>query len=133
MAVEKEKGQEAVVAALPGPMECKSPHDSTAPTEKWRRVLGVLLTGRRLNRFEAERIGDHTLNTTVSQLEARGVRVDRIDEVVEGRFGPVEVKRYWLRKTPHNLAAAELLVKYGAMTVGTVRELQRGMEVNATA
>jgi len=66
---------------------------------KWRRVLAAFLDRglRGLNRFEAAReLRDHVLPTTVSQLEARGVRILRREETVPGAFGPVHCCRYWL-------------------------------------
>lgn len=58
------------------------------------RILAELRV-RSLNRFEAERIGDHCLHSTVAHLRAEGhVIVDQWEEVPT-RFGrPVRVKRY---------------------------------------
>lgn len=66
--------------------------------KKWRRVLLALAQGRSLNRFEAERsLSDHTLPSTVSEIQGKGVRVDRHIETVPG-YGsePTHVARYWL-------------------------------------
>ena len=63
---------------------------------KWRRILAALADGRRLTRFDAEHLGDHSLNSTIAGLEARGVRIAREAIVLEGRFGIVHCKRYWL-------------------------------------
>jgi hypothetical protein len=82
--------------------------DSTRPPRKWERVLRALVGGRSLNRFEAEYIGDHCLHSTVSELESRGVRIDRQAEVVPGRFGRVHCKRYRLAPDARQ-RAAELL------------------------
>lgn len=52
---------------------------------------------RSLNRFEAERLGDHCLNSTVSQLRADGHVLYAAYEHVPTRFGKkVLVKRYSL-------------------------------------
>lgn len=58
-------------------------------------VLKVLLR-RSLNRFEAEKIGDHCLHSTVSTLRhANGIDIDRVWETVPTRFGrATRVKRY---------------------------------------
>lgn len=47
---------------------------------KWTRTLHALLQRPRLDRFEAERdpaIRDHTLPSTVADLQRKGLRVDR--------------------------------------------------------
>lgn len=63
---------------------------------KWRRILKVLASGAELTRFDAEKIGDHALNSTVSTLGRMGVRISREPIEVEGRFGTIHCKRYWL-------------------------------------
>lgn len=71
-------------------------NDSATP-RKWQRVLRAFTDGRTLNRFEAAReLRDWCLNTTVSQLEARGVTIHRRDETVPGHYGDVRCCRYWL-------------------------------------
>jgi len=39
----------------------------TKPPSKMARILLHLLTGASLNRFEAERLGDHCLNSTMNR------------------------------------------------------------------
>jgi hypothetical protein len=80
-----------------------------AQPRKWRRVLRALVDGRTLNRFDAYReLRDSCLNTTISQLERRGVRISRRDETVPGAFGPVRCCRY--RLSPESrIRALELL------------------------
>lgn len=58
------------------------------------RVLAELRI-RSLNRFEAERIGDHALNSTIAKLRGEGhLILDRWEEVPT-RFGKsARVKRY---------------------------------------
>lgn len=65
---------------------------------KLQRILAELAKGRSLNRFEAERLGDHCLHSTVSAIERRyGILVERCDETVRGFGGnPTRVMRYWL-------------------------------------
>lgn len=59
-------------------------------------ILAALRSGRGLNRFEAERLGDHCLNSTVSALRATGHAIDSSWERVPTRFNPagVRVLRY---------------------------------------
>lgn len=72
-------------------------------------MLRAFVDGRSLNRFDAYReLRDSCLNTTVSQLESRGVKILRRDETLAGHYGPVTVCRYWL--APESRARAlELL------------------------
>lgn len=69
------------------------------PISKIDRVLEALRTPEGLNRFDAERLGDHTLNSTISSLRERGLRIDCCWEVVPTRFNKrgVRVMRYWAR------------------------------------
>ena len=82
-----------------------------APTQprKWARVLQAFLDGRTFNRFDAYReLRDSCLNTTVSQIEARGVVMLRSEETVPGAFGPVRCMRY--RLAPESLQRARELL-----------------------
>lgn len=107
----------ASVATDPGPEDktqgsakrnCTA--DANQPERKWRRVLRALLDGRTLNRFEAAReLKDWCLNTTISQLEARGVTILRRDESVPGAFGPVHCCRYTL--APESAERARQLIE----------------------
>jgi hypothetical protein len=63
---------------------------------KWRRILRFLARGGRLTRFDAEKLGDHALNSTVSNLQAMGIEIAREPLILEGRFGRIHCKRYWL-------------------------------------
>jgi hypothetical protein len=78
--------------------------------KKWRRVLLALAQGRSLNRFEAERsLSDHCLHSTVSEIQGRGIRVDRVMETVPGYCGmPTRVARYWLAPEQRTAALALL-------------------------
>ena len=51
-----------------------------------------------LNRFEAERLGDHVLNSTIAALRKRGEPIQEEWEVVPTRHcaDGVRVKRYWI-------------------------------------
>jgi hypothetical protein len=78
----------------------------TKPPQKWKRVLAAMTDGRSFNRFEAERVlNDHCLHSTVSTIQAKGVQIERRDEVVLGYQGiPTHVCRYWL--APENTERA---------------------------
>lgn len=63
---------------------------------KKQAILEALRRGS-LNRFEAERLGDHCLNTTVSELRKEGHNIVACQEMVPTRFGrEARVKRYHL-------------------------------------
>ena len=68
-----------------------------APT-KISRVLAYLLQDYSLNRFEAERLGDHCLHSTISRLSnAYGLNFTRQPERVPNHWGqPCMVTRYSL-------------------------------------
>lgn len=75
----------------------------TPPTAKWKRVLTAFVEGRSLNRFEAERpvaaggLSDHCLHSTVSEIQGKGVRIERRMEKVHGYQNvPTDCCRYWL-------------------------------------
>ena len=81
----------------------------SATPRKRQRVLGWFADGKTLNRFDAYReLRDSCLNTTVSQIERRGVRVLRREETVPGAFGPVHCCRYWLSPESRDVARALL-------------------------
>lgn len=76
---------------------------------KLGRILSALATGRSLNRFDAERLGDHCLNTTISKIERHGLLVSRREEVVPGYGGhKTRVCRYWLSEDECRRAVAIL-------------------------
>ncbi len=55
------------------------------------------LKRRSLNRFEAERLGDHCLNSTIAELRKDGHRIIGEWEDVPNRFGGItRVMRYHL-------------------------------------
>lgn len=65
------------------------------PTKKG--AILAALTLRSLNRFDAERLGDHCLNTTMAELRADGHTITDEWEKVPTRFGTTaRVKRYRL-------------------------------------
>ena len=66
------------------------------PTKKIDRVLAALRHPAGLNRFQAERIGDHCLNSTVAAIRRHGVSVWGEWETVPTKYSPkgVRVMRY---------------------------------------
>ncbi len=79
---------------------------STAIPSKIARILAHLLTGASINRFEAERLGDHCLNSTIAVLaNVHCLTVVRQQERVPNRWGaPCVVTRYSLPAREHDEA-----------------------------
>lgn len=66
---------------------------------KLARVIEALRDPAGINRFEAERLGDHCLNSTVAIIrEMYGDKLIQRREIVPSRFTDkgVHVNRYWL-------------------------------------
>lgn len=58
-------------------------------------ILAIMRAGNSLNRFEAERFGDHCLHSTIATLRGKGYKFHDHWEWVPTRFGrEVHVKRY---------------------------------------
>jgi hypothetical protein len=76
------------------------------------RILTHLLAGATLNRFEAEVLGDHCLNSTISELANRhGLAFKRLPERVPNRWGkPCRVIRYGL--SPSEVEKARKVLTY---------------------
>lgn len=84
-----------IKSAAPAKDAALIPNQSRHNDSKTDRILGTLRAGMSLNRFEAERLGDHTLNSTISRLRAKGNIITSKWEAVPNRFGSVtRVKRY---------------------------------------
>lgn len=86
--------------------------DSTTETPtKIARILAHLLNGASINRFEAERIGDHCLPSTIAVLANHyGLTIERKQERVPNRWGaPCTVTRYNLPPSQHKRARVALL------------------------
>ena len=90
-------------AALPRQqIKRRAPRQESAPAKQLRskdtkigRVWKFLRTGGSLNRFQAELIGDHCLNSTIAALRSNGHSIAGKWERVPTRFGSfVRVKRY---------------------------------------
>lgn len=85
-----------------------------AQPRKWVRVLRAFVDGGTFNRFDAYReLRDSCLNTTVSQIEARGVVMLRVEETVHGAFGLVRCMRY--RLAPESFSHARELLSANAL------------------
>jgi len=96
------------------PEEQSRPRKADATTEgpsKIARILAHLLTGASVNRFEAERIGDHCLPSTIAVLANHyGLTIERKQERVPNRWGaPCPVTRYSLPPSQHKRARAVLV------------------------
>lgn len=99
-------------ATIPEEKRSQSHGDSTTETtSKIARILAHLLTGASVNRFEAERIGDHCLPSTIAVLANRfGLTIERKQERVPNRWGtPCTVTRYSLPPSQHKRARAVLV------------------------
>lgn len=78
---------------------------------KQAKILRHFLAGQTLNVFEAEPLGDHCLNSTVSTLSNLcGLQFEREWETVPTRFGvKVRVVRYKLAESSQEVAQALLM------------------------
>ena len=86
---------------------CDASLDQNADT-KWRRILRLLAGGVALTRFDAERYGDHALNSTIAVIGSMGVKISREPITLVGRFGTIHCKRYWIEAADRDLARAIL-------------------------
>lgn len=78
---------------------CKAINLNPKRTKKIDRVIAALEQPHGLNRFEAERIGEHCLNSTVAVIrESYGDKLIQQWETVPTRYCEtgVRVLRYWL-------------------------------------
>lgn len=86
-------------------------------TTKTASILAHFLKPDSLNTFEAERHGDHSLNSTVSTLaNVYGLKFNRAWEQVPNRFGSTtRVIRYSLKpdELPHAAQILDLMLKRG--------------------
>ena len=87
----------------------------TPKTTKLATILRLFISGKSLNRFDAEHHHDHCLNTTISTLQnGHGIQLDRERESVPclGGMATVSVNRYWLSTKPENVKRARDLLAY---------------------
>ncbi|WP_457788337.1 hypothetical protein [Pseudomonas sp. PL-6] len=82
---------------------------------KLTRVLEYFASGGSLNRFEAERLGDHCLNSTIAVLSGQyALNFIRQREKVPNRFGTdTPVIRYRLNENEQQRAGQLLAVLKG--------------------
>ena len=82
------------------PAKNDTQHNPTTrrPTRKADRILRHFATGARLHRFQAERLGDHCLPSTVARLQqVHPIVFQRQIEQVPTQFGTAaRVAVYWL-------------------------------------
>lgn len=78
------------------------PRQENAPSKTLRpqhtkesMILTIMCEGRSLNRFEAARLGDTCLHSTISTLRNKGYLFHDEWEWVPTRFGETHVKRYY--------------------------------------
>lgn len=103
-----QKRRPASVATDPAQTTAFDSLNDTPRPVKLKRVLEAPLT-RSLNRFQAERIGDHCINSTVAKLEQKGITILREPENVPGFAGTVaHVMRYSIAPTSRDRALALL-------------------------
>lgn len=79
------------------PREENAPFKNPLPAQdtKESMILTIMRSGQSLNRFEAERFGDHCLHSTISTLRSKGYLFHDAWEWIPTRFGrEVHVKRY---------------------------------------
>ena len=105
--------KKAAPAKESGPDNILPTHDSSPATSgpsKIARILEALISGVSLNRFEAERLGDHCLPSTIAVLaNTHCLTFQRQPEKVPNRWGkPCPVTRYRLPESEHKRARAVL-------------------------
>lgn len=84
--------------------------NTSEPPSKIARVLAYMLNDGGLIRFEAERLGDHCLHSTISSLaNGYGLKFQRQLERVPNHWGePCTVTRYTLPASERRRASAVL-------------------------
>ena len=80
------------------------------PNTKIFTILKHFATGRTLHRFQAEKIGDHTLNSSISGITRAYGLIFKSEwiKVPTNYDKPARVKKYWLED--EHLAKAQLLI-----------------------
>lgn len=102
----------AEVSASPGQMNYESRLEcSSRPPSKKERVLAAFVAGETLDRWSAARtLRDSCLNSSVPELEADGIKIDRWSAVAHGHFGPVRHCKYRLNRDAENVARARAML-----------------------
>lgn len=100
---------------MKAPTTCKSmagPHSRHFNSRKTKQatILLTLYSGQSLNRFEAERLGDHTLPSSISTfVHSHGLTFRRHSEQVPNSYGSLTtVTRYRLADSSRERAEALL-------------------------
>lgn len=95
------------------PATAQAPRQLRAATKLYS-VLAELARGTHLNRFTAEKVcQDHTLNSTICEIQNRGIIVARKDITVPGYRGkPTHCAEYWL--TPEEIEKSAVLLGWKA-------------------
>jgi hypothetical protein len=78
-------------------------------------TLGLLVSGRSLNRVEAEHQHVHCLNSIISALQTNhGIAIERERESVPclDDMAALSVNRYWLNTKPDNVKRARDLLAH---------------------
>lgn len=101
------------LAALLRTVTATEQNQNSATSPRWRDVLAMLYRGS-MNRFEAERVGDHCLNSTIPEIEKKGVAIFREWEVVPclGGKKPTRVCRYRVESSGDNMSRARDLLGF---------------------
>lgn len=75
------------------------------PNTKQGRIVQAMVGGAVLDRFAAERHGDHVLPSTVALLQRRfGLTVSRRQVMKDSKFGRFWSCEYWLDETNRDRA-----------------------------
>lgn len=87
-------------------IQASQANSALEPPTKIGRILAHLVSGGSLNRFEAEHLGDHCLNSTIATLaNTHGLIIRRQSEKVRNRWGKsCTVTRYSLPPTEEEIA-----------------------------
>jgi hypothetical protein len=114
---DQKKGQPT--KASPEKSQANSNTSSGKAPTKIGRILAYFLQDHSLNRFEAERLGDHCLHSTVSRLcNSYGLAFIRHSERVPSNWGKsCTVTRYSLPVSEHNRACNVLKMLGGPASV----------------
>ena len=82
---------------------------------KIKRILAEFARGGSLHRFQAERLGDHCLHSSVAKIQEHGIRVEREWITVPGFAGhSTRVCRYWINDENRERAMRLLGLNHGA-------------------
>lgn len=110
--------------------------NSSMPDAKLYRTLAYLLEqssqGQAVTRFDAERMGDHCLNSTISTLQKRlGLAISRRRTKLDGQWGPIYCKEYWLDEAQRYEARKILISSRGSPRGDTRRTVSQAKEGDA--